>query len=50
MKTKPKAAKETAKPASNTWMYVLIGVVIVLGLIYVSYKSYLESKKIEYAG
>jgi len=50
MKTKPKAAKETAKPTSNTWIYVLIGVVIVLGLIYVSYKSYLESKKIEYAG
>ena len=50
MKTKQKAAKETAKPASNTWIYVLIGVVIVLGLIYVSYKSYLESKKIEYAG
>lgn len=50
MKTKQKAAKETAKPTSNTWIYVLIGVVIVLGLIYVSYKSYLESKKIEYAG
>lgn len=50
MKTKQKAAKETSKPASNTWIYVLIGVVIVLGLIYVSYKSYLESKKIEYAG
>jgi len=50
MKTKQKAGKETAKPTSNTWIYVLIGVVIVLGLIYVSYKSYLESKKIEYAG
>jgi hypothetical protein len=50
MKTKQKAAKETAKPASNTWIYVMIGVIVVLGLIYVSYKSYLESKKIEYAG
>ena len=49
MKTKQKAAKEAAKP-DNSWIYILIGVVIVLGLIYILYTSYLESKKIEYVG
>jgi hypothetical protein len=49
---KPKIKKQAKQePAvDRTWLYVLVGILILFIIFYVSYQSYLASKKIEYAG
>jgi hypothetical protein len=52
MKAKIKSIKqEKNEPAvDRTWLYILAGILILFIIFYVSYQSYLASKKIEYAG
>jgi hypothetical protein len=45
-----KQAKPEKPAVDRTWLYILVGLLILFIIFYVSYQSYLASKKIEYAG